>query len=125
MLGPAHRIVLGERIDARGPYVRVGRKIEIGVEERVRIAQLVPAERVVMGIRIDMRIPHVVVLRIVIEIVDQRIPVVIVHGAVGEVEHLEARQHGMAARRVDDHLVAGIGHSCIDQPEAERDRVRP
>ena len=88
---------MGERIDAGRLHVRIGREIERGREERARIAALVPAEGVVVRVGIDMRVPDVVILRIVEQVVDQRIAVVVVHGAVGEDEDLEAGEHRVAA----------------------------
>ena len=71
-----------------------------------------------------MRVPHVVILRIVEQVVDQRAAVVVVHRAVGEVEHLEAGQHRVAAARpVDDDLVALVFDARVDQLEVERDGV--
>ena len=42
-------------------HVRIGREIDRGGEERVRVAALVPAERVVVRVGVDMRVPHVVI----------------------------------------------------------------
>ena len=54
-------------------HVRIGREIDRGREERVRIAALLPADAVVVRVGVGMRVPHVVVLRIVEQVVDQRV----------------------------------------------------
>ena len=82
-----------------------------------------PAERVVVRVGVDMRVPHVVILRIVEQVVDQRVAVIVVHRAVGEHVALEAGQHRVARRAVDDHRVAHMAHRGVDQAEVERDGV--
>jgi hypothetical protein len=70
-----------------------------------------------------MRVPDVVVAREVEQVVDQPVAVIVVDGAVGEHELLEAGQHRVARRPVDDHLVAVIRHGRVDETEIERDGV--
>ena len=69
-----------------------------------------------LRIGIGVRGPHVVILRIIEQVVDQRIGVIVVHGAVGELEDLEAGQNRLAARPIDRDGVARIGDgggSCL------------
>ena len=112
-----------ERIDARRAHVRIGREVDRGREERARITTLVPADTVEVRIGVRMRVPDVVILRIVEQVVDQHVAVVVVHRAVGEPEHLDAGQHRVARRGIDDDAVARMAHRRVDEAEAERHAV--
>ena len=76
-----------------------------------------------MRIGVDMRIPDVRVPRIVEQIVNQHVAVIVVHRAVGEHVAFEPGQHRVARRSVDDHRIADIAHCGVDQAEVEHDRV--
>src|SRR5215212_316611 len=115
---------LVERVEAAGFHVLICREIQCRAEECARVAPFMPAVRVVMGIRIGMGVPDIVILRVVEQVVDQPVAVVVVDRAVGEYEALEAGENGMAAGgAVDDYLITRIAHGCVDQPEAESDRI--
>ena len=112
---PAGLIKVGERVNARLFHVLIEREIERGREEAIWIASFVPARLMIVLVGIDVCVPDIAIVRIVEQIVDQRIAVVVIHGAVGEHEGLNASQHRVAAARpIDDHVIAreadrGIG----------------
>ena len=92
---------MGERIGAGGGDIRIGRLVEHGGEERVRIARLAPAAGVEVQVGIRLRVPDIVIARVIEQIVDQAVAVGVVHRAVGEHEPLESAEHGMP-RRADE-----------------------
>ena len=120
---PAECMEVFERIDARCRHVRIGHEIELGVEERARIEPLLPAELGEVRFSIDVCGPEVVIARIVEEVVNEGVAVVLVHRAVGEHVSLNAGQLGMAGRRVDDDAWRRIADGRVDQPEVEGDGV--
>ena len=61
-----------------------------------------------MLVGIGLRVPDVVIARVIEEIIDQPVAVVVVDRAVGEHEPLEPAEHGTARRADDRHAVAEI-----------------
>jgi hypothetical protein len=114
---------MAERIDAGGRDVRIGGQVDLGAEERVRVALLMPADGIVVRVGVDMRVPHIVAVRVVEQVIDQRAAVVVVHRAVGELEDLEAGDDGVARCRVDGELVAGPDECRVHQGEVQDQRI--
>ena len=87
--------------------------------------RFMPAENVVVLIGIRTRVPHIVVLRIVEQVVDQRVAGVGAYGPVGEHVAFEAGQHRIALAesmpsRADTlrRRIAGILASRAEAPTA-------
>ena len=120
---PADLIELDQRIDAGSPHVGIGGKIDRGREKCVRITAFMPAGVVVVLIRIRVRVPDVVIVRVIEQVVDQRIAIIVVHGAVGELVSFESAEYSVARRPVDGDVIAGPSDGRVDQAETECDRV--
>ena len=124
---PAIPLRDSDRADSSPPPRRPGiHQIPPGVEERVGTAPLVPSGPVVMRLGVPAALPDVMIGRIVVQVVDQRVAVIVVDRTVGENIGLEPVEHIAAAPpAVDDHVIVRPGDGAIDQAEREVDSVRP
>ena len=121
---PAELIKVGERVSARLFHVLIEREIERGREKAIWIASFVPARLMIVLVGIDVCVPDIVIVRIVEQIVDQRIAVVVIHGAISEHVGLKAGQHRVAAARpIDDHMIAREADRGIGEIEIEAEYV--